>query len=347
MTSTDDTGATEDGAHAPDTEAEVLPRNPDAVVQASARAVRRPRGSVGYAVYGDSDGDPVVFAHPAPGTRAFGRMLADEAAELGVCLVVPERPGYGRSDSHTLVGPFTASVGVGDVTSQVGGIPRVLDELGVEEFGLLGFSSGCPFALALATEHPDRVEGLVLVSATTPGDRGDDVPVRSATREIAPEEDAGDAPSDRTRAALSRRLRNWSNPLVWLQHRLGQLSDREVASLYGDPDRVEGVAPTLRRDLSAAISEPMTGYATERHLLSGEWGVDLSAVDARPVLIHGAEDQHAPSDAGRTLGSLVGGADLGVVEGEGHLSALLSTGETTLRHAAPSVPVVDGPGTQR
>ena len=53
--------------------------------------------TLSYATGGDPDGFPVVVHHGTPGSRLFGALLSEPAIEAGVRLLVPDRPGYGRS----------------------------------------------------------------------------------------------------------------------------------------------------------------------------------------------------------------------------------------------------------
>ena len=54
--------------------------------------------TLGYSVYGDPDGRPVVNCH---GGLVTGRDVApadDDARRLGLCVVSPDRPGVDRTD---------------------------------------------------------------------------------------------------------------------------------------------------------------------------------------------------------------------------------------------------------
>lgn len=332
------------------------PESSDAVVTAADTVIAGSWNGTGYAVYGKPGGDPVLFCHPAPGSRVIGQLLAEEAATLGVRLVAPERPGYGQSVIGALVGPFTTTVGVGDVTSQVNSV--VVDALELDEYGVVGFSSGCPFALATAASDPDRVTGVALVGASTPpGTPGAVLPTMDLAREqfgIVPGEDRR---LSRTRALLGSTLEWFTGGERWsgsrppgadsrtasrIANTIGTLSDEAVVSLYDDAALVDrtDVAPVLREDLREGLGDMPTGFETERRLLWRDWGIDFGSIEAPVALLHGTEDPVAPVAAGRSLGELVGG-HLGKVEGTGHLSTLLSAGETALRHAAPSLSIRD------
>lgn len=50
-----------------------------------------------YTISGVSDGYPVIAHHGTPGSRLFAAILSTVATEENVRLIVPDRPGYGRS----------------------------------------------------------------------------------------------------------------------------------------------------------------------------------------------------------------------------------------------------------
>ena len=52
---------------------------------------------LGYAVYGDPSGLPVLGLHGTPGSRLMFRMAHPVAQGLGIRLISPERPGFGIS----------------------------------------------------------------------------------------------------------------------------------------------------------------------------------------------------------------------------------------------------------
>jgi len=98
-------------------------------------------------------GSPVLLLH---GLAASGRYygaafdaLADEHR-----LIVPDLLGFGRSPR-----PPGGSYGVGE---HLGALTAMLDELGIDEPAcVVGHSTGCVLALALADAHPERVAAVV------------------------------------------------------------------------------------------------------------------------------------------------------------------------------------------
>ena len=53
---------------------------------------------LGFAEYGASGGQPLLFFHGTPGARLVAGSAHRSALRLNVRLIAPERPGFGRSD---------------------------------------------------------------------------------------------------------------------------------------------------------------------------------------------------------------------------------------------------------
>jgi pimeloyl-ACP methyl ester carboxylesterase len=84
----------------------------------------------------------------------------------------------GLADRHQLVrydgrgtGLSQRDVDLNSITfdNWVGDLERVVDELGLERFILLGFSQGGPISIAYAARHPERVSHLVIYGAYARG----------------------------------------------------------------------------------------------------------------------------------------------------------------------------------
>src|SRR5688572_8548642 len=108
-----------------------------------------------WAEFGDPAGLPVVFLHGTPGSRLS---RPDEQALSGIRLITMDRPGYGRSD------PVERSTLLG-VADDVGALTTAL---GIERFGVAGFSGGAPYALACGVRLAHRLTGVAAVALTGP-----------------------------------------------------------------------------------------------------------------------------------------------------------------------------------
>src|SRR4051794_34837007 len=121
--------------------------------------------TMSYGAFGAEAG-PLVVVLDGPGSRGLARAASPIAAELGLRLVAPDRPGWGETT-------LARRRGIADWPEDHAAL---LDELGAESAGILVQSGGTPFALAAAAEPPDRVSSISLLGAVG---RLDDPAVRA------------------------------------------------------------------------------------------------------------------------------------------------------------------------
>lgn len=102
-----------------------------------------------YAEWGDPQGATVFFFHGTPGSRLY---CPDETitASSRVRLLTVDRPGIGGSD---VLPRRTFAAWPSDVV-------ELADTLGVDEFGVVGWSAGGPSAAACAALIPARLTGV-------------------------------------------------------------------------------------------------------------------------------------------------------------------------------------------
>jgi len=99
------------------------------------------------------DGPMVVLLHGQPGVgQDWGRVV--DALDGGLRLLVPDRPGYGRTG-----GP------AGGCAANADAVIELLDRFGAERVVVVGHSWGGAVALDLAQRHADRVTAIVLVAS--------------------------------------------------------------------------------------------------------------------------------------------------------------------------------------
>lgn len=99
-----------------------------------------------FCAWGPPDGYPVFLLHGTPGGRLL-RHVNGQYERTGTRAVTYDRPGYGGSDR--LEGRRVAHAAA-DVAA-------IADELGLQEFAVIGVSGGGPHALAVAAALPHRV----------------------------------------------------------------------------------------------------------------------------------------------------------------------------------------------
>jgi len=148
-----------------------------------------------YEVRGE--GDPLVLLHGGGGVGGNWRLLFAEPP-AGFRLVIPDLRGHGRSTNPS--GQFTFRQCALDVFA-------LLDRLGIGRFCAIGLSMGAKALLHAATQQPDRIEGMVLVSAAPYFPEQ----ARAAMRSVTPD---------------NRSEAEWAQMRAW--HRHGDPQIREI-----------------------------------------------------------------------------------------------------------------------
>jgi pimeloyl-ACP methyl ester carboxylesterase len=202
-------------------------------------------------------------------------------------LVAPDRPGWGRRAAEP-AGGFAA--GADDAV-------RVLDEEGVEQAVVLGFSWGGGVALEMARRHADRVGALVLAASIGPGeptalDRllARPVPGRAIC--------AGGLAA--TRLVLRRRAVH------------GILSGT-----------MKGIDPAHVRHFGDRCLRPdvLDSFMVEQQALVREFPAvleHLGGVRVPAVVVTGDRDRLIAAGSARRLAEAIPGAELRVIPGAGH-----------------------------
>ncbi|MCA9771191.1 MAG: alpha/beta hydrolase [Myxococcales bacterium] len=258
---------------------------------------------IGYALYGDPAGTPLLFFHGTPGSRLLARFLDKPARARGIRVVAPDRPGYGLSTRHPgatlLDGPID--------------VEALADALGIQRFALLGVSGGGPHALALAWKRPKRVTRLGLASSVGPVAEGA----------------VWEGLSDGYR--LNYRVHREASWLVRLfatgaDAALRTLPDGILERLLASGPRADR-ALWARADLREILLEDMTEgleqgpEATARELatLAQPWGFDPAEITVPTVLWHGERDFNVPTLHGRFLAERIPKCRSTFVPDVGHL----------------------------
>lgn len=267
-----------------------------------------------YASYGDPDGRPVMALHGTPGSRRFGALFEDAARERAIRVVAPDRPGYGDSPSRER-----------ELTDWPGTAAALADALSVEEFGVLGFSGGAPFAFATAAALPGRVRQVAVVAGVAPPAAPHDglgVGGR-ALRAVGHKAPSLLGPPFRLSAAVARRR----GPAATL----GPLTDEPV----GDVAVADGttVGDVVHEGFLTALSDTTAGLVREQALFVRPWGFDLGDVEVPVALWHGTADDNVPVAAGRWVAEALADCDARFVDHD-HLGTLVAALEDALAAAA-------------
>jgi len=239
---------------------------------------------------GDPDGVPVLYCHGSPDSRLARHPDDSLARDAGVRLLAADRPGIGASDPDP--GATPASVAADLVA--------LLDHLGIERAGVLSWSTGSIFALAIAGTHPDRVTAVVLAAPLVPADAYDDASVLDGAddaRRLFADAHGGMDPGD-----VGAELAPWLVPEAIDDDLARELLGRSLAAL-GD---VPGADRQLVDAVRASVAQGLAGIERDIAAQATRLGPLLDHLTA-PVSIHvGTEDTVTPPAMARWLGRRLG-----------------------------------------
>ncbi len=114
--------------------------------------------TLGFAEYGDPDGQPVLEFHGWPGSRMEAWNYHEAGKKIGARVIGIDRPGFGIST-------YKKGYRIVDWPSDV---LELANTLRLERFAVAGISSGSPYALACARFIPERLNACAVVSGLSP-----------------------------------------------------------------------------------------------------------------------------------------------------------------------------------
>jgi pimeloyl-ACP methyl ester carboxylesterase len=248
--------------------------------------IRLPDGRrLGFAEYGAADGRPLLFFHGTPGARLLARVAHEVALSRNVRLIVPERPGFGRSD-------FQAGRRIAHWPDDVA---VLADALGLDRFAVAGVSGGGPYALACAWRLPDRIPVVGIVSGMVPLDD-------PASAAALPRRERQVFALLRRAPWLARALAAAAVPVA---RRYPDRTFDLVAARAPAPDRALLQQPEIRAgligDMREALRAGAHGALHELELFGRAWGFRLADVQVPVVLWHGEADAQVPVAIARRL----------------------------------------------
>jgi len=250
--------------------------------------------------------------HGTPGCR-FNRWPDEELyRSVGMCLVTHDRAGYGRSSRRR----------GRNVADDVDDVRLIADELGLEQFGVVGGSGGGPHSLACAALLPDRVVRAVCAVGVAPlGSAGleRDAWLAGQDPENVKEFGWAEAGEDVLTAELES-----------LQATLLERVAVDPSSFLGDfelseSDRAQLARPEVMQIIREATAEQAVngvgGWVDDDLAILGPWGFDLGVITVPVLVRYGKTDVLVPPAHGDWLAANVPGCVVTIDDVAGHLPA--------------------------
>ncbi len=260
---------------------------------------------------GDPWGQPVVCLHGTPDSRLARHPDDGLAAAAGVRLLAVDRPGSGRSDPHA--GRTLSSV--------ADDLVALADHLGLDRVGVLAWSAGAPYAVALAARHPERVQDLALAAPLVPVTAYADPAVADAAgpgRRLFAEMAAGMDPDDVAAEVAPYLLPDPATPdavAAYLRGEADAARQADLAAVPGAFDRL--VAASVE-----AVAQGRHGLHQDVATQAATPDLDLAGALTPTQIWCGTADDVAPPAFGHWWADLLPDARLEVVDGASHVLAL-------------------------
>lgn len=252
--------------------------------------------AIGYAEYGNRDGQALFYFHGDPGSRLEARFLAQAAEDAGVRLLGVDRPGMGLSTYQ----PRRRLLDWPD------DVAELADRLGIDRFSVLGVASGGPHAAACAHRIPGRLNACGLASPLGPFGPARAVLSRSIPWVVTPLTSRLFADAERGERRLRRLARGWVEP------------DRRVLDQ-------PGVAELMAAVLADAFRQGPRGPAREGALFGHPWGFSWRDIEMSEVYLwHGELDRSVPIGVARAVADELPHCTATYYPDEGHISLIVN-----------------------
>jgi pimeloyl-ACP methyl ester carboxylesterase len=273
-------------------------------VEREGTAKARDGRTLAFVQRGAEDGTPVLVCHGTPGSRLTRHPDPELYERHGVCMVVYDRPGYGRSDLQ----PGRA------VADAAADIEAIADELGFERFAVVGGSGGAPHALACGALLGERVIRVGALVTPAPSDVSDfdffdglaDLNVKEFNAALAGPE------------AIEAYLQPFAEELL----RDPDAVIDEIAAELPEVDRAiisrAEFRAILRESFAEGVRQGVRGWADDDLAFAKPWGFEPEDVEAEVRLWQGELDVLAPRSHGEYVASRLPNARFELLKGGGH-----------------------------
>jgi len=235
--------------------------------------------------FGLPNGKPVMVFHSLTGAHPNYH----SASDMGLRLIVPERPGAHGSD------PLHGRT----ILDWPEDVKQLADYLGLEQFSLLGYSAGTPYALACVDKIAHRIEQIALVSCMAPVRTESDLkgmlPLNHTVMRLA--QKSPDLMVDFMNVLLKDLEQN---PASYFINVADHQPDTDKAVLSDEKTKNQ-----FMQAFQAAAKENFQQLCDEIVLCASNWSVELNRFDGQVSIWHGLDDPLVPVAMGKRIAAMV------------------------------------------
>lgn len=240
---------------------------------------------IGYRVFGDPDGYPVLALHGTPGSRFKYAGAHAAAVANGLRVIAPDRWGYG----------LTSPKPGGRIADYGDDMEALADALMIGAFHVTGVSGGGPFAVATAAKLKERVTALALVSP---------VGLLNASAgpvELSPFHTLCFRMAPRVPGALAMAFYSYRAALRVAPELAMWIAVARSTKADQDEMRDDGVRARLIRTFESGLEPGIQGPLADMALFDRPWAIDLRRVSAPVRIWIGLDDRNVPLSGVRAL----------------------------------------------
>ncbi|MCX7745847.1 MAG: alpha/beta hydrolase [Clostridia bacterium] len=264
--------------------------------------------------FGDPKGKPVFYFHGSGiSTGLYSEKLGNTAAENGIYLIAPDRPGIGLSDYK----PERC------LLEWPKDLEELANQLNIPQFSIVSESGGSAYAYACAYLIPHRINKVAIVSGICP------LYIKSLQKNL----------SIKHRLALFFLKRSPAWLLCKMFASLKKSIENRPEDFFSKAAQKASVIekklilnPELqscyKNSIQNSFRQDYKGVIDDMRILSGNWGFDLREISCRITLWHGQEDGSAPIIMTKRVQELLKNCHAAYFPNEGHMSVIqLHAGE--------------------
>ena len=253
-----------------------------------------------YAEYGDPQGKPVIHLHGVLGCR-YERVPDDvKTKDLGIRLIIPDRPGYGLSETADGHGYL-------DFADD---LLQLVDYLDIPQCFVMGLSVGAIYGSAFAYKSSQRLHKLAMVSSTPPFRSFADFSGVPASLKllIAFSKYLPSAAQMITEIAIKNACKN---PREFLANIPTCVSDQAIFRRSSLQDHIE-------QCLLAGSKDCHDGFVSDILLSAEPWPFRPEDIQTEIEFWHGTDDKHSPISRIKPIIESVPNKRFHPIKGGGH-----------------------------
>ncbi len=240
-------------------------------------------------------GAPVVMLAGGPGfSPGYLEPVAQKLGSQYACVLFHQR-GTGRSMMETVTFETHA------LKTLVADLEALRRELKVEKLTLLGHSFGGILSMMYASQHPDRVNALVLVDSGGPTLASVAKFVTNLNARISEEDLA--------------RVKEWSDPAKMKENRkraILEITRAKTPAYFADRAKAKPMMDALAED---SFNDAVFWAITPQMMAGLDLREPLKSVKSPVIVIHGTQD---PLESAQEVHETLAGSKLVMVEDAGH-----------------------------